>query len=264
MRQSNSTGRAGGTGRTAVARQWPLRAAAAAVAAVALACSEKTPPPVYQAIPVSRRDIVVSASAAGAIEPVRTVDVKSKASGEIVAVYVDTGDSVKAGQPLVRVDQRIPLNALRQAEANIEVARAQLTNAQSQLKRAEELHQSNAITDTEYEQARLQAATAQAQLVSAQRNLDDSRIAYQDTDVRAPSAGTIIQRNVQPGMVIASATGNVSGGTVLLQMANLDTVQVRSLVDETDIGKIQPGMSVTITVDAYLHRSVSHRRRRCC
>lgn len=222
--------------------------------AAALACSKPAPAPVYQAIPVSRRDIVVSASAAGAVEPVTTVDVKSKASGEIIAVYVDTGDSVKAGQQLVRVDQRIPLNALRQAEANIEVAKAQLANAESQLKRAEDLHTSAAITETEYEQARLQAATAKAQLVAAQRTLEDSKIAYQDTDVRAPSGGTIIQRNVQPGTVISSATSNVSGGTTLLQMANLDTVQVRSLVDETDIGKIQPGMGVTITVDAFPNR----------
>jgi HlyD family secretion protein len=54
--------------------------------------------------------------------------------------------------------------------------------------------------------------------------------------------------------VISSATSNVSGGTVLLTMANLDTVQVRAMVDETDIGKIQPEMAVTITVDAFPNR----------
>jgi len=58
--------------------------------------------------------------------------------------------------------------------------------------------------------------------------------------VKAPGNGTIIQRNVEPGTVISSAISQVSGGTVLLQMANLDSVQVRTLVDETDIGKIQP------------------------
>jgi HlyD family secretion protein len=56
---------------------------------------------------------------------------------------------------------------------------------------------------------------------------------------------------VEVGTVISSATSNVGGGTVLLTMADLDTVQVRTLVDETDIGKIQPGMAVTIAVDAY-------------
>ena len=225
-----------------------------AALAAAAACFTETAPPVYQAIPVARRDIVVSASAAGAVEPVTTVDVKSKASGEVIAVYVETGDAVKPGQPLVRIDQRTPLNALRQAEANIEVAKAQLANAEAQLKRAEDLHKSAAITDQEYEAARLQAAQAKAQLVAAERTLQDARISYEDTDVRAPIAGTVIQRTVALGTVISSAMSNVGGGTVLLQMANLDTVQVRALVDETDIGKIQPGMEVTITVDAFPNR----------
>jgi len=51
--------------------------------------------------------------------------------------------------------------------------------------------------------------------------------------------------------VISSPTKDVGGGTVLLRMANLDTVQVSALVDETDVGKVQPGIPVTITVDAY-------------
>ncbi len=228
---------------------------AAALLAVAAACSKKAPPPVYEAIPVARRDIVVSASAAGSIEPITTVDVKSKASGEVVAVYVETGDSVKVGQPLVKIDQRQPLNALRQARANLDVAKAQVANAEAQLKRAEELHKTAAISDQDYETAKLADATAKAQLVSARRNEQDATIAYEDTDVRAAIKGVILQRNVSTGTVIGSAMSNVGGGTVLLQMANLDTVQVRALVDETDVGKIQPGMPVTITVDAYPNRT---------
>jgi HlyD family secretion protein len=64
----------------------------------------------------------------------------------------------------------------------------------------------------------------------------------------------VIQKLVEEGTVITSATQGVSGGTILLQMANLDTVQVRALVDETDIGKIKPGLDVTIIVDAYKSR----------
>lgn len=227
---------------------------AVATAVLAAACGKEPPAPVYQLVPVSRRDIVVSASAAGAIEPIATVDVKSKASGEIMAVSVDIGDVVKKGQQLVKVDPRMPQNALRQAEANLEVAKAQVTNAEAQWKRSEELHKTQAITDQEYESARLALASANAQLVSAQRNVEDARISFDDTDIRAPIDGTIITRPLQPGTVISSATSNVSGGTTLMQMANLDTVQVRALVDETDIGKIQPGMPVTITVDAYPNR----------
>lgn len=223
-------------------------------AALAWGCKDAPPPPIYQAVPVTTRDIVVSASAAGAIEPITTVEVKSKASGEIREVAVETGDVVHKGQRLVQVDQRVPSNALKQAEADLDVAKAQVDNAQSQLRRSEELYKTQSITEQEYESAKLTAANAKAQLVRAQRSLDDAQISFDDTDVRAPIDGVVIERTVEVGTVIASATNNVSGGTVLLKMANLDTVQVRSLVDETDIGKIQAGMPVTITVDAYPNR----------
>jgi HlyD family secretion protein len=225
-----------------------------ALAAAAWACADEAPPPVYQAVPVSTRDIVVSASAAGAIEPVTTVEVKSKASGEITEVLVETGDAVRPGQRLIQVDPRVPRNALTQAEADLEVAKAQLANAESQLRRSEDLFRTQSITEQEYDNARLAAANARAQLVRAQRSLEDAKIAFEDTDVRAPIAGVIIERNVEIGTVISSATSNVGGGTVLLRMANLDTVQVRALVDETDVGKIQPGMDVSILVDAYPNR----------
>jgi HlyD family secretion protein len=231
----------------------PLWAALPLLALLA-GCSEEEELPVFQMVPVSIRDIVVSASAAGIIEPVTTVEVKSKASGEIFEVRVETGDVVKAGDLLTRVDPRVPRATLRQAEADLELAKAQLEVAQSQLGRAEDLFENQSITETEYENATLAAASAQASLVRAERNVEDSRISFEDTDVRAPSNGVIIQRNVEPGTVISSAMSNVGGGTVLLQMANLDTVQIRALVDETDIGKIQPGMEVTITVEAYPNR----------
>jgi len=205
-------------------------------------------------LPVSTRDIVVSASAAGSVEPVRTVEVKSKASGEILEVRVETGDRVRPGQLLVKVDPRVPQNALRQAEADLEVAKAQLTNAEAQFRRSEELYKSQSITETEWETAVLNSANAKAQLVRAERSAEDARISFEDTDVRAAIEGTIIEKAVEVGTVISSATSNVSGGAVLLRMANLDTVQVRSLVDETDIGKIEAGMAVQITVDAYPNR----------
>lgn len=236
--------------------RFPRRHAVATFAGCAAfaACGDPPQPPVYQMVPVAARDIVVSASAAGVVEAVTTVEVKSKASGEIIEVRVDVGDPVRPGQLLVKVDPRVPYNALQQAQADLEVAKAQLANAESQLRRAEELFKTQSITEQEYEAARLQAATANAQLIRAQRSLEDARIAFEDTDVRAPINGIVITRTVEVGTVIASAVSQVSGGTTLLTMANLDTVQVRALVDETDIGKIQPGLPVTITVDAYPNR----------
>jgi HlyD family secretion protein len=210
--------------------------------------------PVYQPIPLSTRDISVSASAAGVIEPIITVDIKSKASGELLEVRVDVGDVVEPGQLLVKVDPRVPSNALRQAQANLDVAKASLTNAEAQLRRSEELFATQSITETEYEAAVLAAANARAQLIRSEREVEDAQISFDDTDVRAPGRGVIITKSVEVGTVIQSATSNVGGGAVLFQMANLDTVQVRALVDETDIGKIQPGMDVSITVEAYPNR----------
>ena len=226
----------------------------AAVTFAALACGEEEQAVLYEKVAVVRRDITVSASAAGSIEPILTVDVKSKASGEIIELQVETGDTVRVGQLLARVDPRQPRNQLAQADANVVVARAQLENARAQLSRADTLYKSQAITEAEYEGAKLTYANANAAVVRAETDLENARDRMDDTRVRAPVAGTIIQKSVELGTVISSPTSDVGGGTVLFRMANLDTVQIRTLVDETDVGKVQPGLSATITVDAYPNR----------
>jgi len=72
--------------------------------------------------------------------------------------------------------------------------------------------------------------------------------------VRAPVAGTIIERTVALGTVITSATGAFGGGTTLLKMADLGQVRIRALFNETDIGQVKPGQNATVTVDAYPER----------
>lgn len=230
-----------------------IRAAAALLLGVA-ACKKADSAPMYEAVPVERRTVVVSAVASGAIEPILTVDVKSKASGEIIGMQVQTGDDVRASDLLATIDPRIPRNNLAQADANLVVAQAQLTNAKAQLARSDTLFKAQAITETEYETAKLGYANANAAVVRAQTDLENARDRMTDTRIRAPLAGTIIAKNVELGTVISSPTTDVGGGTVLFRMANLDTVQVRTQVDETDIGKVQPGLAATITVDAYPNR----------
>ncbi len=88
-------------------------------------------------------------------------------------------------------------------------------------------------------------------MVGAEVNVENAKIRMADTDVRAPITGTIIEKNVERGQVISSPTSDVGGGTILLKMADLNLVQVRTLVDETDIGKIKSGLRATVTVDAY-------------
>ncbi len=216
-----------------------------------LACQEEVVVQVYQAVPVAIRDISVSAQAAGVIEPDTTVEVKSKASGEILDIRVQTGDRVERGALMVRVDQRIPRNSLLQSEAGLEVALARLANAEAQKRRSDELYETQSITQAEYEDTLLDYANAKAALVQAQVAVENDRIAMDDTDVLAPISGTIIAKNVERGQVISSPTRDVSGGTVLLTMADLSLVQVRTLVDETDIGKIRPGLHATVSVASY-------------
>lgn len=230
-----------------------MRTSVRAIAALALVagCAEEAPLVVYESVPVSQRSIVVAVRATGAVLPDTVVEVKSKASGEILEMQVETGQQVQRGQLLVRVDQRVPRNRLAQAEAQLEVIRARLATAESQLNRSNELFRSASITEQEYEQAQLAVANAKAEVVRAEIEVETARIAMEDTDVRAPIAGTIITKNVERGQVISSPTSDVGGGSVLLTMADLNLVQVRTLVDEVDIGKIRAGLRATVTVNAY-------------
>ena len=224
------------------------------LALIISACAEEqveSIAPIYETVPVETRAIEVSVGAAGVIEPEITVEVKSKASGEILAMFAETGDVVDAGALLVEIDQRTPSNQLAEAGAELEAARARRTIAETQMERAATLFESGTVTETDFEQSQLEFANAEAQVIRMEVALENARIAMDDTEVRAPITGTIIERNVEPGTVISSSTQNVSGGSILLKMADLTTVQVRTLVDETDIGKIRPGMETRVTVAAY-------------
>ena len=112
------------------------------VALLLAGCGSGAPEPAasqYETATVERRSLVLVVEAAGAIEPVRTVELKSKASGEILELGADTGDTVQAGAMLVRIDPRTPRNRLDQATAQLTAARAKLTNARSQLGRGQQL-----------------------------------------------------------------------------------------------------------------------------
>ena len=232
-----------------------LLAALTASSVVAGACGKAQTAPLYQRIPVETRDIVVTATASGVIQPILTLSVKSKASGEILEMPVQTGDEVKKGQLLARIDPRIPQSNLAQAQASLDVAKAQFDNATAQLKRSEALYQSQSITQAGYDSSQLGAATARSAVVTAQANLQTAKDAMADTRVGSPVTGMVLELSAVLGTVISSPTNDVAGGTVILKIANLDTVQVSALVDETDVGKIQPGMTVTITVDAFPNRT---------
>lgn len=216
---------------------------------------EAAAPAQYQIAEVERRNLEITAEATGQLEPLRKVEVKSRASGEVVEVMVETGDRVEPGTLLARVDPRDVQNDFEQAQADLDVAQERFAIAEAQLRRSENLLNAGVITEQEHESRNLEFANARANLVRTQTTLDLARVRLNDVTIRAPMSGVVLERLVEEGTVIQSAAQNVSGGTTLITIANLDVMQVRTLVDETDVGRIQAGMSATVRVDAFQDRS---------
>ena len=201
------------------------------------------------------RDLEIRVEATGTVEAVTTVEVKSRASGEVRQVFVESGDFVQRGMLLTEIDPRDVRNAYAQAEADLQSARVRMNTTEAQLKRVEELREAKAATQQEYEAALDAAASARTAVVRGQTNLELAQERLGDVSIRAPISGTVIERTVEPGQIIASATGNVSGGTTLMRLANLEEIRVRMLVDETDIGRLTPGQAAQVSVEAYPTRT---------
>jgi len=223
----------------------------AAMAALAACGNRGEPAPRYESATVARGDLYVTVEASGTIEPVASVEVKSKASGEILELAAEIGDTMQAGAPLVRIDRRTPGNLVAQAEAEVNAAAARQATAITQLERGEKLRANAWINQSELEALALEVANTRAQAVAARVALENARIALDDTEVRAPSSGTILTRLVERGQVISSPTQDVGGGTLLLTMADLTRVRARMRVDETDIGKLSAGVPARIRVAAF-------------
>ncbi len=233
----------------------PLVVGFAAVAVGVIACTGKKAASVpIPTAAIERRDIVVDASATGAVEPINVVEVKSKASGQITQMPVETGTMVKPGDLIVQLDTRDVKNQYDQTLADVRAAEAKLQVSEAQKKRSDDLFASRIITAQEHETAALDYANAQAQLVRARTNLDLAQQRLEDATVRAPISGTVIEKTVSLGQVITSGTSSLGGGTTLIKMADLNQVRVRALVTEADIGTISAGLSATVTVDAYPDR----------
>lgn len=204
---------------------------------------------------VARKDIVVTVEATGTVEPINLVDVKSKASGQIVRMPVEIGSVVRQGDLLAQIDPRDVQSAYDQAKAALVAAQARVQVTKAARRRADTLAAAQVITEAEHETAVLDDATAQSQLVTARTNLDQAKVRLDDATVRAPVGGTILAKPVSVGQVISSATSSVSGGTSLLQMANLSRIRLRVLVSETDVGRVREGQDASVVVDAYPQRT---------
>ena len=210
-----------------------------------------------QTAAVERRTITVQAEATGIIEPINVVEVKSRASGQIVEMPIETGTLVRPGQLIVQLDTRDVQNQFDQAKADLEASEKQLEVAEIQKRRSDELLAAKIITPQENEATQLSYSNALSSIVRSRTNLDLAQQRLDDARVTAPVTGTVIEKPVALGQVIQSGTNSVSGGTTIVKMADLTKVRARALVNETDIGRVQAGQSATVIVDAFPDRPFS-------
>jgi HlyD family secretion protein len=203
---------------------------------------------------IQRRDIAQTVEATGTVQPIQVVEIKSKASGQILRMPVELGSVVHTGDLLAQIDTVTVQNQYNQSLAALKAAEADVEISDAQKKRADTLYSREVLTADQHEAAVLAYANAVSTLARAQSDLEIARQALSDATVRAPSPGTIIEQDVTKGQVIASATASASGGTTLLKMADLSKVQMQALVGETDIGNVKPGQSAAVTVDAFPNR----------
>ncbi len=214
---------------------------------------------------IRKGDLRLNVAATGTITPYVEVEVKSKAGGEIISFPFQEGDTLKKGEVAVRLDPETEESRVNQANADLLIAEARLEKAEIslkdeelRLKRQKSLFEDKVISMQDMDnvilavnRARSDVKIAEAELIRAIESLKEARDRLEDTEIKAPLSGTILKKYVEEGQVIASTTSSVSEGTLLFTMADLNKIYIEALVDETDIGQVEPDQTVTITVDAY-------------
>ena len=205
----------------------------------------------YKTQKTTPQTLDVSIEASGAIEAISSVEIKSKASGEVLFLGAEVGDSVNKGSTLAQIDQRTANNIVDQTLSDLEAAKVRLVSAESQYERGKELHKNSSISDKDFEDIKENYAQAKSTVVRTEVSFENAKISLDDTLVKSPISGTIISRPVEVGQVISSPTSAFGEGSILMTMADLSKVRVRALVDEIDVGKVRLGQSVSIKVAAY-------------
>lgn len=188
---------------------------------------------------VGMQPFELSVNAVGRVSPWREVSLAAEVNGRIEEVHVDIGDRVDAGEALVSIDTGDYETALREAEAGKLRAEARLEEGEASLERMSSLRQRGAISDREYEAALATQRAAQADLLTAEAGLERARDNLDDTKVTAPFAGTIVERHVDPGALVA-------GDRALVVLADLDTVAVEVGLTEREIFLARRASSATV------------------
>lgn len=222
--------------------------AASAVLAFALAlagCGADEPPEAVPSLTVSLaapqlREVSRDVVASGAVAAWEEVSVGVELSGlRVAAVEVEVGSVVAAGDVLLRVDDRTLASQLAQSDAQVREARTNLETARRKAARIRELADSQMVALQDAEEAEAARANAEARLNTAIASRDAARVQRDFTVVRAPVAGVVSARSVQPGQVVGA-------GTELLRLIRDGRLEWRAELAEADLLRVDAGTPVRV------------------
>ncbi|MBC8131447.1 MAG: efflux RND transporter periplasmic adaptor subunit [Deltaproteobacteria bacterium] len=238
--------------------------AAAAVAGGVWAIKRGTadPPISFKTARVDRGPVEQAVTATGSVSAVVTVQVGSQVSGVIAKLGADFNSRVTAGQIIAQIDPTRFKATVAQNEATLKGALAAegrvgvaVRQAKLDRDRAEALVNRQVLgaaeldlARTKYDQSLADQAEASAKIAQARASLGAARVDLERTTIRAPIAGTVLQRSVDVGQTVAASLQ----APVLFTIAqDLARMEVHAAIDEADVGKIREGQEATFTVDAY-------------
>lgn len=178
----------------------------------------------------------------GAIRAVNQAQVKAKVAGEVREVLVREGETVKAGQVVAKIDASEYQARLDQARGSLQAARAQLAIAAKSRDNNQALVAKGFISQNAFDNASSQYDIARGNVESAQGALDVAQKALNDTVIRAPIAGLVASRTVQPGE-------KVSVDFRLLDLVDLRQMELEAAVPTTDILQLAPGQEAAVRLE---------------
>ncbi len=205
---------------------------------------------------VEKGRVVKKAMAIGQIEPQQEIVVKSQISGIVSKIYVDVGDRVKVGDPLFDVaPQPTPLE-YADAKRQVELAEVDFGNAKKGYERVKGLFEKNLVPQSDlddavsiYEQADVRLKSARERLSLIEKGKTDIAGRVVENVIRSSISGTVLQRNVDQGDPVVPLT-SYQAGTELMVLAEMENLIFRGTVDEIDVGKLSPDMTVQLQVGA--------------
>jgi len=205
----------------------------------------------FKEFTVERGTFKVMVSASGIVKPIDRVEIKSKASGRIEDLPVEEGDFVEKGALIARLDQTDVRAELDEAKADQDIAAAELKQAENNHYRYSQLFEKKLISEEELDRAILSLAQARGKMVRVRTVLDRAQTKFDETIVRAPISGIILQKYVEEGQIIASGISNVGGGSPIADIADMNSVFIEAGIDEIDVGKVGVGQVAMVVAEAY-------------